>query len=304
MSRCAFPCTIPGQWISAITIVGLIIAPFGCETAQIFSGLGGEVDLSNPLGLLINQDGTGSVLGGVRLASGESVYVYGVFNADGSIRRVTGAGLRDASGREAGVTLDNGWPKFARHDDGSTVDFTYEEVTASRVKGHVDAYIAATDTMSTVPFDIDAQAAAADLARIVADLAGLQVSAEEPPPDQGVQGPPEVDASEQAGDQAEADASAQPDKSGLNHQVTFIFVPLFAATFAAVGYTMVLVMAQVMEAMVAALAAVAAAIVAVVFAPFFIMADILRLAVGQPAATVRFSLFRGPELVFDNPALI
>ncbi len=284
------PYTIGGQWVTAITIVCLIIAPFGCQTADLFTGLGTLVGSSSnsndPYGLLINSDPDSGVLGGVRLPDGWSVFVYGTFESDTSPPDITGAGIRDPNGQEAGITFENGRPKHAEAFDGSTADFTYEQADLERLKGYVDLYFAETGATERIEFDIDLTQAAADIAQAAAQLAGLTISDQDPPANNT--------ASKRPAAPAGADKLARK-------TVTVVFVPVFAAALALVGYTMVWVMVQVMSAvmiaMTAALVAVTHAMVIAMFSPFIIMGDILRLAVVKPRHLIRFSALP-PGIVF------
>ncbi|MBN1343250.1 MAG: hypothetical protein JXQ73_11255 [Phycisphaerae bacterium] len=287
-----FPRTIRGQWVTTVMIVCLIVAPFGCETAFLFGGgttTPGNND--NPYGLLINTDAASNVLGGIRLADGRSVWVYGTFNDDGSIREITGAGMRNAEGQEAGVLLEDGRPKTARSYDGSTLDFTYDVVSAERLKGHVDVFIAETGDTQTVDFDIDLKAAAADLAQAAADLAGLTISDEEPPTDQAT------------AKLINEVVSAGAGKEGAR-ELSIVLIPVCVASFAVLGYVIVAVMVPLLRAVIDAVAAVytaiAAAVIISIFAPFIIMGDILRMAAGQPVVTIRFGGLL-PGIVFDDP---
>lgn len=289
----SLPYTIPGQWVTCLTIVSLIIAPFGCDTAQLLSGLfpdtgGSSGSNTNPYGLLINTDTSSNILGGVRLRDGRSVLVYGTFNSDGSIREVTGAAIRDASGQEAGISFENGRPKKGWAFDGSMIEFAYDEVSADRLKGSVKIYFADADTTETIPFDVDLLAAAAELEKIASELGGITISEKDPPSEKTIQ-----------------TAKAALGSDGLDktdrNQLAIILIPMFAAVYAVVGYVMVWVMVQVMQAVmtavVASVVAVTAAMVVAVFSPFIIMGEVLRLAAEQPVVQIGFGELE-PGVIF------
>ena len=101
------------------TVVGVIPARYASSR---FPGKALADVAGNPLGFLINTDTDSNVLGGIRLADGRSVYVYGTFKNDGNIDEITGAVLRDTDGSEAGVVFENGRPVSAYGFDGTTVD--------------------------------------------------------------------------------------------------------------------------------------------------------------------------------------
>lgn len=91
------------QWVAMLAGVSLIIAPFGCQTVQLVDA--DATDGDSLFGLLVNTNTDSNVLGGVRLESGESVFVYGQFAADGSIEEIFGAVFRNAQGQEAVIVL-------------------------------------------------------------------------------------------------------------------------------------------------------------------------------------------------------
>ncbi len=171
---------------------------------------------------------------------------------------------------------------------GSYVKLQYDEVSAERLKGQVEVYVAANEETKTLDFDIDLQAAAEEIARKVKELTDIEVSDEAPPEELP---------------QAKAVASplgkstGRPESS-VSIRMSGVLVPLL---FPLLGFTMMVVMVQVLElvmlVMVETLLLVTEAMVIAMFSPFLLMAELLRCSIEEPTTTVSFSLL-GPEVVF------
>ncbi len=136
-----FPSSFPGHFVTAVTVSFLAMGPAGCNGFRL-PGVPSLYSGGNPLGFLINSDTDSNVLGGIRLADGSSVYVFGTFQENGNIEKITGAAVRDTDGNEASIIFEDGRPTKARGFDGSTLEITYDEVGIERLKGHVDLYFA------------------------------------------------------------------------------------------------------------------------------------------------------------------
>lgn len=278
-----FPYTIPGQLLTAPLGAVMILGSVGCN-GLITNLPPGAV--ATTFGVFLNTDTTSDVIGAVRLADGQSVFVFGSFQPDGRVREITGAVLRDDQGQVADVTFENGLLKSAGSFDGSTLNLTYDEVNAQRLKGRADVFFAQVppaDQNQTIDFDVDLQQAAADLAQSVLDLTGLNVSTAEPPEDPlATTRLRSADAGPTAAEKA--DQSAQ----------VIVFAVFQASAFAAIGFALVQVMARLVSAMVnlvvGLVQAVTRNIVLVVLTPFIVMGDVLRVAVVQPIITIDFDL--------------
>lgn len=277
------PYSIPGQLLTAPLAAVMILGSVGCNglITNLPPGAAGST-----FGLFLNTDTSSDVIGTVRLANGQSVFVFGSFEPDGRVREITGAVLRDDQGQEAEVTFENGLLKSAGSFDGSTLNLTYDEVSTQRLKGRADVFLAQVappDQNQTIDFDVDLQQAAADLAQSVADLTGLNVSEAEPPEDPlATTKPRQADPSPAGANKA--DQSAQ----------VIIFAIFQASAFAAIGFVMVQVMARLVSVMVnlvvGLVVAITRTIVLAVLTPFIIMGDILRVAIVQPIITIDFDL--------------
>lgn len=273
-----FPYSIPGQWISTLAIVGLIIMPFGCQTVQILDGPNG-----NPFGVIVNTDTSRPVLGGVRVQSGEEVYLYGNFTPQGAIANITGAAFVNKDGDEASLVLEDGLPVYAVGFDGSSIDLVYQEVSFERVAGSAEMYFAETGETESLTFDVDLLLAAAELAELVLDLTGLQISDEEPP-----------DSAKAAtiADSGKSDATA--DKPSGDAEQNIIIINLFPPAFSLTGFTIVNVMAQLLEVtlftFVNVIGLLTRTIIIAVFTPFLLLGNLLRAASGLPTLALDFSL--------------
>src|ERR1051325_4595362 len=115
-----FPNSIPGQWVTGFTMLGLVITPMACNDSTTITDLGGLT--SAPLGILLNSDPASGVLAGLRVATGESVWVYGGLKDDGTLKQITGTVFRDKTGSEASLAFDDfGRITKGRALDGSTL---------------------------------------------------------------------------------------------------------------------------------------------------------------------------------------
>ncbi|HUW85179.1 MAG TPA: hypothetical protein VMZ31_20545 [Phycisphaerae bacterium] len=262
----------------ALASVSLIIAPFGCQTVQL---VGGDAADGNSLfGLLVNTNTDSNVLGGVKLASGESVFVYGQFGDDGSIEEIAGAVFRNAQGQEAVIVLDQGRPTLARGFDGSTIEFTYDQVSSERLTGHVDLFFAQDGSHETILFDVDLNATAEQLVQTVSELTGVDLTKWW------------TDAS------ARTTSSTLPASEARRALGGVLQALLLGATFAFVGYAVLAVMTQVMEAVMLSVSVVAAAVIASVFLPFVLLGEVLRTSGDLPASFIDFDLL---DLPMTNP---
>lgn len=277
------PHTIPGQLLTAPLAAVMILGSVGCNGLIANLPPGAAI---NTFGLFLNTDTSSDVIGALRLANGQSVFVFGSFQPDGRVREITGAVLRDDQGQEAEVTFENGLLKSASSFDGSTLNLTYDEVSIQRLRGRADLFLAqvpAPDQNQTINFDVDVQQAAADLAQSVMDLTGVNVSEAEPPEDP-LATPKARQADPSPAGANKADQSAQ----------VIIFAVFQASAFAAIGFVMVQVMARLVSVMVnlvvGLVKAITRTIVLVVLTPFIIMGDVLRVAIVQPIITIDFNL--------------
>lgn len=277
------PYTIPGQLLTAPMAAVMILGSIGCNGLITNLPPGAA---SSTFGLFLNTDTSSDVIGAIKLANGQSVFVFGSFQPDGRVREITGAVLRDDQGREAEVNFVNGLLTSAKSFDGSTLNLTYDEVSAQRLKGRADIFLAqvpAPDQNQTIDFDVDLQQAAADLAQSVRDLTDLNVSEAEPPEDPlATTKPRQADPNLMGNDKA--DQSAQ----------VIIFAVFQASAFAAIGFVMVQVMARLVSVMVnlvvGLVKAITRTVVLVVLTPFILMGDVLRVAIVQPIITIDFDL--------------
>jgi hypothetical protein len=283
-----FPQSMSGHVVSAVMMSLFAMGPVACNSlniAGISAGFGLQGD---PLGFLFNTDFGSDVLGGIRLEDGNEAFVYGKRYADGSIKEITGAALRDVDGNEASILFENGRPTKARGFDGSTVAITYEEVSSDRLSGHVDLFfadpaVAEEDRHQTLTFDVDLREAAAELAERVSEWLGLEISDAEPaasPP-----GRPRLADS--------ALAALGKDAPDAQFILGLVVLP-YQFAFMAMGFLCIQIMTQVVAVMVGTILTLVAtltrAIVVAVFSPIIIMCEMMRMAVGLSAVAIDFSI--------------
>ncbi len=273
MSLMRMPFTIAGRWVTGLTLVAFVAATTGCggiTLPVIGDGGGGS---TNDYGVIVNTDISQDLIGGVRMKSGEAVYAFGRFNADGTVAEVTSAVYQDAEGRVATLYLESGRPTRAVGFDGATVEISYTDVSAQRLAGTA-TYTPAGGAPASVDFDIDLQRTAAEVAAQVESLTGLQISTEAPPSE-----PSGAGVSDGGGTNARTAGAAAGVKS---HLVGLVLVPVFIAI---TGFAIVLAVSQIAQAFVA----VGNALVVVFLMPFIVMGNIMRAAVGMPLITIQYS---------------
>lgn len=266
MSLLKLPYTIAGQWVTGITLVAFFIA--GCEGVDVvlppLDG-GGNGDL---FGVIVNTDPTQDLIGGVRLRSGESVYSFGTWTPDGNIGEVNSVVYQNAAGQTATLYFEDGRPARAIGFDGSVLEITYTQANAQRLAGTATFTPADGSAPGSMAFDIDLQKTAAEIAALVEDLTGLQVSAQ-PPPEK-----PEITADP---DTAKTVGAAVEVKSS----VVLVLVPVVLAV---TGFTITLVMSQIMEGFVQA----GNALVIAALSPIILMGNLMRAAMGLPLVTIDY----------------
>lgn len=260
------PFTPKGKVVSLGSIAAFLFSMTSCGTQ-----LDPPDDLSKFRGLLINTDINSDLLGGIRLASGESVSLYGRFKPDGNIEELQEVVYSDAEGRTSSLQFVSGRPALAVLHDGSRLEVTYEEVNADRLKGVVDL-TAATGETYRAPFDVDLKMALSELAGTIEDLTGGAVQIDEL-----------TGASDPTARLALPLGDAKDDQSRQQLQVGYL---LFGAMIAGAGFLMVCTMAQMMEAVVAVIEVSMRPIVIAIFMPLIIMGEICRLAATEPWITI------------------
>jgi hypothetical protein len=259
MSLMQLPWSNCGRAITCVTLLAFSLTISGCVDP------GGTSDGSDGFGVLVNTDTSKSTIGGVRLKTGENVYLYGTFNSDGTVGEVTSALFQNADGQQLKLFFESGRPVQAVGFDGSKLDITYSEVSSTRLTGEAVFTPVDGSAPTTFPFDIDLQKTAADLAASVQQLTGMQISADPPPADP-------------------ASTTSKPAVSQRGVQV--LIVPVFISL---TGFAVVQVMAQIMSSVSQAVTGVGRAIVFAFMTPFILMGNIMRTALGQPLITVDLS---------------
>ncbi len=269
------PRTVAGQLLIALLGGVLIMGPSGCANNFTFG------DVTSSFGTFLNTDVASGVLGAIRLATGESAFVFGSYKADGQIEEITGAVLVDAQDRKADVSCENGRLKRATGFDGSTVDVTYDTVTPTRLAGQVDLFFAGApeaDRNQSIPFDVDLEQAAAELAEAVWDMLTLSISDAEPPDDTLAEKVRFAEA-----------ASGKNDASQV-----VIFAVFHASAFATIGFAMVKIITgavrAVLSRVVGLVVSITKTVVVAVFRPFMVLGDVLRSAVINPIITLNFDV--------------
>lgn len=267
MSLMRLPRTILGEWISGTTIVALIIATCGCNGINLNPDNPGDA-----YGLLVNTDTSKDLIGGVRLRNGQSAYAFGTFNPDGSVGEVTAVTFENEHGQKATLYFESGRPVRGIGFDGSELLIRYDEVSAQFLRGQVTLNLASGETYEW-DFDIDVQLTAAQVAATIEELTGIDITSDAPPEQPDLDDP--------------ADKGVRTAKSGHSDSgiALIVVVPILIAVS---GFTIHLVTGQILENFVRTADAIAEAAVLAFLAPFIIMGNIMRLALGQPLVTITY----------------
>jgi hypothetical protein len=268
MSLMRMPWTIPGQWVTGVTLVAFFIA--GCEGINLIPPPpdGNDGDL---FGAIVNRDASTDLLGGVRLPSGEAVYAFGTLNPNGTVGEVTSAVYQNADGQVAKLFFESGRPVQAVGFDGATLTISYTSVTPQRLAGTA-TYTPADGAPVLVNFDVDLEKAAADVAAEVQALFGIKTSADAPPPP-----PTGTESDGEGGVKARTIEGDVQTKSA----VAIVLMPVFIAI---TGFSIVLVVSQIAKSFVA----VGNVVVLAFLTPFILMGNLMRAALGQPLVTIDY----------------
>lgn len=274
MKLFGLPRTNAGRFFSFVLCVAVALATSAGIACLPVSA--SDVDPSEFYGLLLNADISSNFLGGIRLADGRSLSLFGRFAANGEIAELQEIAYEDVDGGVTSLTLESGKPVSAVVADGTTVGITYEQADADRLAGVVRIVSAADGKTTEVPFDVDLAAALDQIAQTVSDLTdgAVQLS-----PEKG-------EGADAARSVVKTDVAAKNAKSAKNadgrQQVGFLVATAIAATVAVTGLVIVQAMSQIMEAVLVAVAASIQLTIIAIFTPLILLGEICRLALFQP----------------------
>ncbi len=261
MSWMRMPFTVAGQYVSATAMVAVFAA--GC-----FELGGGAGDL---FGTIVNTDTSKDLIGGVRLRSEEAAYAFGRFDSNGEVAEITSVVFRDGSGQTATLHLESGRPSRAIGFDGSRLQIIYHEVTTQRLRGQV-IFTPAGGSAQTYDFDVDLQQTAQQVADLIEETLGIEIT-NQPPPD-------DTTTARSTG------APADPREKTAVEGVVVLAVPVILVV---TGFTINLVLGQILKAMVDLADAIVKSFIVAALTPFVFMGNLLRLAAGQPLVTLEYN---------------
>lgn len=292
MNAARLPHTTLGYVVTGLLTSIQMIGVVGCSTALNPA----DFNPANPLGLFVNRGGAGGLLGTIRLPNGRAAFLFGSVFDSGLIREIDGAVLVDENGKEASAVFDNGFIQSAEAFDGSTLSMQYDEISTRRVKGRANLNFAAVpepDREQSIPFDIDLEQTARDLAAEVRELFGIEISDSEPPEDP-LGKSKQLDAEISAASPSPLSASGESAKDLARQQLILIFAQFHAAAFAALGFIMVEILTSIVpilfELTVAVVSAITQAVVIAMFTPFILLGELMRVAVFQPLYVVNIDI--------------
>ncbi len=260
-----FPRSIPGQWLTTFTCIGLIIAPFGCETVCVLDDCGGA---SADVGWFINADKASEILLGAKAAGGASLLAYGTWTPNGQLGEITAILLTAADGSESFITLESGRPVHLQTADGSYAHITYNEVSAERLAWTLELYDAAKQTTEQFSGEVDLQKALADAVAELQRVTGITLPV--------------------------LPAPADPAARGNTADQQVVYYPVFLVPFVALAYLISHIATQITTLVFAVAAHAIRNLVAAVFLPVRLLAEITDGALHSPLYFITLNL------VFDR----
>jgi hypothetical protein len=260
MRLSTLPQSTLGLSIIALASLGLIIAPFGCETVCLFTDCG-----DGEFGWFINQDKTSDVLLGAKASSGASLFAYGSFNDNGDIERITAVVLRDADGNESFIAVDdNGRPTHLQAADGSYAHIEYTVATDARVAGQIKLYNAGDESQETIPFDVDLDQTLATVAAQLEQITGQQLEVLPDPNARIITGDSKI--------------------GGRNAET--VLYPVFLLPFVAMAYMVSYIAAAIVTMVTMMVAAVVQATLVAVLAPVYLLSEVTSAVLFLPYSFV------------------
>lgn len=281
MSLMRMPFTIAGEWISGITVVAFFIAGTGCAGVDLPTGSGD----GDGYGLIVNTDTSKDLIGGVRTRTSGSVFAFGRFNPNGSIAEVTSVVFENDAGQKATLYFKFGWPSRAVGFDGSVLTIDYDEVSAQRLSGQA-TFTPAGAAAQSWEFDIDLQQTAAQIADLVEDLTGIEITNQNPP----------NPASSQP---ADGDKTMVANKGGRSDSSILVIV-IVPIVLVLTGFAIHISLGQMLKSFVETADAVGEALMIAFLTPFILMGNLMRLALGQPLVTISYNQ-GDPTLYIPRP---
>lgn len=267
------------DYVAGVAMLSILLSPIaGCPRGGdlggglLGGGNGGNVSKTSS-GFFINDDATGKLLAAARGKDGEQFFAFGTRDGDGKAD-ISSFVAVDGDGSRSFISFESGRPVHAQGADGSYAHVTYSDVTATRLKGTVDFYDAASKSMQSYPFDIDLLQSAQDIAAQVRSVTGRSLDTSDVP---------------------ESNAKLAKDLSEAQVRIT-IFNPLYVGVFlpCVLAVTvMTVVLGQILVLLYDVVVATIQATVIVAFLPLFIVAHVL-------AGTVVNVRVGGIPVVFDD----
>lgn len=259
-----------GQWITVLSGLALVMAPFGCETHSLLQI---APDADEQCGWFVNTDQAADALLGARAPGGASLLAYGAFNENGDIEKITALRLRDAEGGESFIGLDEqGWPVHLEIADGSYAQIKYTVQTETHVAGEIRLYNAVDQTEETRAFEVDLEQTLETLSAELEQWSSEQLEVLPDPNARTVTGNP---------------------KAGQRHGEVLMY-PLFLLPFIAMAYLVSYVAVAILNAVAAVVTVIIQATLLAVFAPIFLLAEVTNAGLFLPLFWVDLPLVFGP----------
>lgn len=163
------------EWFCGLTCLSLILAPMaGCPAGD--GGDDGGGDPKSAPGLYINDDNNADAVVGARAADGAVFFVFGARGPNGGLNRIDSIAVTTADAKDAFVTFESGRPVHAQGPDGSYLHISYSNVTPTSLDADIDLFDAATATTTNYQTSIDLEQTAAQVAALVQERTGLDIT--------------------------------------------------------------------------------------------------------------------------------
>jgi hypothetical protein len=159
------------EWLVALCVYALVVAPGGCPTAPSNNNGDGTTTDTAKAGLFVNSDLTSPVLAGGRNAAGDAFFIYGRRDAQGRLD-ISSIEVQPKIGNKSFIIFKSGRPVYAQGPDGSYVKIAYTTVTATSLAGTVEVHDAVSGRTESHAASVDLTKVAQDVANQVQQVTG------------------------------------------------------------------------------------------------------------------------------------
>ncbi|MFO0839817.1 MAG: hypothetical protein U1D55_15000 [Phycisphaerae bacterium] len=237
------------EWLWGLAFVTMIAGPGGCPNQS--SDNTGDSSDPNRAGLFINDKSGDPLLLFGRAEPGE-FFVFGTRTASGNLDEIESILIQAKNGEKSFITFESGRPVHVQGPDGSYAHVTYTEISQQRFTATVDVFIASSGEKQQYVVDIDLQKTAQQIATLVSQATGQQLTA---PSTAGA-------------------ATAKGDSRSLRITVFSPLFSVFVAPLAAIVGLTTIVLGQILTEVYAVVIASLQVALLVIFSPLFLLTSL------------------------------